>query len=128
MALIEEVIKGKNPFAICLTVIGDEFQKEFKKISLPHFIEYCKKYGIGLLILKNYVDEKNKSIYPYSKTFTQRLLIPEIVEAEFSRYKFICDMDADVIPGPLARDIFTFPSEGRLLEDHIYLTDHVPQN
>ncbi len=62
MAVIEEVIKGKKPYAICLTVIGDEFQKEFKKIPLPHFREYCKKYGIGLLILKNYID-KDKKIY-----------------------------------------------------------------
>ena len=33
MSVLEEVISGKGPNAIFLTVIGEEFQKDFKKIS-----------------------------------------------------------------------------------------------
>jgi hypothetical protein len=126
MPHIEEVIKGTKPHAFFMTVLGDEFQGYFKNIALPHFKSYCEKHGIGLLIVKDYLDEEKRSVHPYSvRPNLQRLLIPEAIQSEFSRYEYICDMDVDCIPSPMARDIFSFPEEG-LRGDTIYITRPTP--
>ena len=126
--VLEEMIKGSTPHAFCLTVIGEEFQHDFETISLPHFKDYCERYGIGLLILKEYIDRENEFVSPYSDCAGyQRLLIPEVVANDFSHYKYICDIDVDCIPGPVARNIFTYP-EGGMRDDTIYLTLPTPFN
>jgi hypothetical protein len=128
MSILEEIISGTTPNAIFLTVIGEKFQKDFERISLPHLKEYCLRYGIGLLILKEYIDKENENVSPYSDCAGyQRLLIPEAIVNDFSQYKYICDLDVDCIPGPMARDIFSYPEDG-LLDDTIYLTYPTPFN
>ena len=128
MSVLEEVISGKTPNAVFLTVIGEEFQKDFKRISLPHLKEYCQRYGIGLLILKDYIDKKNEKVSPYSDSAGyQRLLIPEVIVNDFSQYKYICDLDVDCIAGPMARDIFSYPEDG-IQDDTIYISYPRPFN
>ena len=127
MSLVEEIIAGKDSKALCLTVIGNDFKGYFERVSLPHFKLYCEKYGLGLLILTDYIDKKKQHISPYREIpNTQRLLIPQIILSEFSQYNFICDIDVDCIPGPMARNIFSIADEGNLREDTIYVAKPVP--
>ena len=127
MSSVVEIIKGKKDKAICLTAIGEEFIRDFEKISLPHFRAYAKKYDLGLLLLKDYLVEKQKLHKPYdSNPNFQRLLFPQYIKKNFPNYKYICDIDIDCLPGPVARNIFDFTNfENR---NDIFLTTPVPPN
>ena len=84
MSNVIELIEGKYDKVICLTAIGDEFLDDFNKISLPHFKNYCIKYGLGLILLKDYINEDDKNFAPYnSRPNLQRLLLPSFVKKYF---------------------------------------------
>ncbi len=127
MSNVIELIEGKYDKVICLTAIGDEFLNDFNKISLPHFKNYCLKYGLGLILLKDYINEDDKNFAPYnSRPNLQRLLLPSFVKKHFSKYKFICDIDVDCLPGQVARNIFDFTDFRN--EKNIFLTNPTPKN
>ena len=126
---VDEIVKGKKPQAICVTAIGDNFSKIFNTISLPFFKSYCERYGLGLLVLKDFVFPKNKLKPPFdTRPNLQRLLFPKIILENFPNYKYICDIDADCIPGPVARDIFAYAYSKNTNKKDIFLIPPTPSN
>jgi hypothetical protein len=129
MNLIEELVKGKSGNAIYLTVIGDNFRNQFEKIALTYYVDYCKKYDIGLLILNNYVDNNAQKVAPYNlDPGYQRLLIPSLIKRMYGEYWMLADMDADCIPGPLARNIFSEITLARTGKKVVYLIYPTPKD
>ena len=105
--IIEETIIGKSDRALVVTVIGEDYLKFFRKVSMPNFEHYCQAHGLGLLLLKDYIRPKDANCHPYSlDPGYQRLLAPSLIQKLFPHYKFICDIDADCLPSPYGRDIF----------------------
>lgn len=127
MKLIEEVYKGKNNYAFFFIVIGKKFQRVFQKTTLPFYKRYCKKYGIGILTINNYIDQNyhKNSVYNRDPGY-QRLLAPELIKKKFPRYKFLCDIDVDCIPGFYSRNIFNFKK--KIKHDEIYLINPSPDD
>jgi hypothetical protein len=124
MTLIEELNKGSDK-AIFLTLIGNDYRKKFDEIALPHYMQYCQRYDIGLLILNDYIDRDAKNRYPYSvDPGYQRLLIPNEIKNFNKNYSLVADMDADCIPGPNARNIFNFVDNNS--QGKIYFTKPTP--
>lgn len=127
MTSVIEIVKGSGNKAICLTAIGKEFLFDFKKISLPHFESYAKKYGLGLLLLQDYLQDKSKLNFPYNeRPNLQRLLFPNFIKENYTQYKYLCDIDIDCLPGPVARNIFDFTDFQN--KKNIYLTKPTPSS
>jgi hypothetical protein len=107
MKLIDEIYTGKSKCAFFFVCIGKDFQSAFKKITLPYYLEYCKKYDIGIITINDYIDKDYKKHKIYEKDpGYQRLLAPSLIKKKFPNYKYICDIDVDCIPGASARNIF----------------------
>lgn len=127
MNILEELVKGRSGNAIYLTVIGSDYRKKFEEIALPYYEQYCNKYDLGLLILNDYVDSCAKQVHPYSlDPGYQRLLIPQLIANHHKNYKFVADMDADCIPGPVARNIFLAAFTEEYCSKQIFFTLPVP--
>ena len=109
MKFVEEIYAGKSKCAFFFICIGKDFQSAFKKITLPYYLEYCKKYDIGIIVINDYIDKNYKKHKIYSRDpGYQRLLAPSLIKKKFPRYKYICDIDVDCIPGIAARNIFKY--------------------
>ena len=105
--LVEEIAKGESDCALILTVIGDEYRKKIERIALPNFLHYCRRHGIGLLLLNGYLNSDDKDSYPYNiDPGYQRLIAPSLVAELFPQYKYLCDLDADCVPSLTGRNIF----------------------
>ena len=122
MSIIKEYFRGTSGNAFYIICIGQKFQKSFKKTTLPFYLNYCKKFNIGLIVVEKYID-KNYKRYPLYKNFPayQRLLAPAEIQKRFPYYKIICDIDADCIPGFLARNIFKY-FKSKIKDNEIYVT------
>ena len=106
MKEIKEYYSGNSGNAFFLICIGKNFINKVKKIFLPFFLSYCKKHDIGLIIVEDFID-KEFFHYPNLKDpGFQRLLAPKEILKKFKKYKYLCDIDADCLPGFLAKDIF----------------------
>lgn len=122
---LKEYHSGNSGKAFFLTCIGESFIKKVKKIFLPFFLSYCKKYDIGLIIVENYID-KNSSKYSNLKDpGIQRLLAPKLIQKNFKKYKYLCDIDTDCLPGFLAKDIFKATSD-KIKKNDIYVVKPYP--
>lgn len=127
MSSIEEIYAGKSKCAFFFICIGKRFQSAFKKITLPYYIEYCKKYDIGIIIIKDYIDKDYRKHEIYSKDpGYQRLLAPKLIKKKFPKYKYICDIDVDCIPGFSSRNIFKYFKS--IKENEIYLIKPSPDD
>ena len=109
MQLIEEIFSGKSKCAFFFICIGKKFQNTFKKTTFPFYKEYCKKYDIGIILINDFIDKNYNKYSLYKKDpGYQRLLAPGLIKENFPKYKYICDIDVDCIPGFLSRNIFKY--------------------
>jgi len=125
MSNIKEYFSGKSGSAFYIICIGKKFQKIFKKTTLPFYLNYCKKYDIGLVVVENFIDQNFKQ-YPLYRDYPayQRLLAPSEIKKKYPKYKILCDIDADCIPGFLSRNIFSFSKNIR--NNEIYVITPYP--
>ena len=126
MRELKEYYSGNSGKAFFLTCIGKRFAKVVKKIFLPFFLNYCKKHDIGLIIVEDYID-KNSFSYPNLKDpGIQRLLAPKEILKKFKKYKYLCDIDTDCLPGFLAEDIFKYASN-KIKKNQIFVVKPYPE-
>ncbi len=122
MSKLKEYFRGTSGNAFYIICIGKKFQNSFKKTTLPFYLNYCKKYNIGLIVVEEFIDKNYRSNVLYKDyPAYQRLLAPAEIKKKFPKYKVICDIDADCIPGFLARNIFTHFKK-KIRHNEIYLT------
>jgi hypothetical protein len=123
---IKEIYSGKSGRAFFITCIGEKFYKIFFKIALQYYLPYCKKYDIGIILISDFIDQNYKAHKLYEDNpGLQRLLGPEEIRKNFPKYKFICDIDSDCIPGYSSRNIFDFYKNPK--KNEIYLVKLVPE-
>ena len=105
--LVEEIVKGRFDRALFVVIIGEEYRSKINKVALPHFTKYCEKYGLGFLVITDYVNPAHATLKPYNiDPGYQRLLAPRLIQEQFPQYTFLCDIDADCIPSVFGRNIF----------------------
>lgn len=126
---IIELIKGYSGKAIYITAIGKKFKNLFINHSYSYFKNYCKRYDIGLIVLYDYIINKDKLIYPFDAyPNLQRLLIPEEIKKFYPKYKYLADIDSDCLPTSISRNIFDYAVFKNENEKKIYLVEPRPQS
>ncbi len=125
MTQIKEVLSGNSGYSFFFTCIGKKYQNIFKNITLPFYKKYCKKYDIGIITINTFIDKNyyKNNLYVRDPGY-QRLLAPSLIQKKFPKYKIICDIDTDCIPGFFARNIFE--KLKKIKKNEIYLTKPVP--
>ena len=124
MTNIKEYISGNSGNAFFLTCIGSKFKKDFEKISLPYYENYCKKYDIGLIIADKAIDKNFKKFKSLKDPGVQRLLVPNEIYKYYKKYKYLCDIDIDCLPGFLARNIF---NQKKIKNNELHLIQPYPK-
>lgn len=85
-------------------VIGDKYLDSWMKNALPSWINYCKKYQIGLIVFeKDILDKKNEK---WKKANWQKLLIGSEIYKRKIDITNVCYLDSDILISPLAKNIF----------------------
>ena len=126
MRVLKEYYSGNSGKAFFLICIGKNFIKKVKKIFLPFFISYCKKYDIGLIVVEDYIDNDSFNYPNLKDPGIQRLLAPKEILKKFKKYKYLCDIDTDCLPGFLAQDIFKFASK-KIKNNQIFVVKPYPE-
>lgn len=87
---------------------------------------YCKKYDIGIILVKDFLDKSYNSFKLYrDNPGFQRLLAPEEIRKNFPKYTYICDIDLDCIPGYQSRNIFHYVKN--IKKNDIFLVQPIPK-
>jgi len=102
--------KGRN--YITTTAIGESYFSDFKKYSMPSWIEYCNKFGLGLaVVVGDLVSCDNRY---YKKANWQKFLVGRELQVVDSLVDNICHLDTDIIISPIAPNIFEFHDVNRI--------------
>jgi hypothetical protein len=100
------VLKPKKSSNYIATIcIGKKYENDWKKFTLPSWIEYCKKNDIGIVYFNKELISKND---PYWKkpVWHQLLIGTEIKKKNIKNIKNICYVDTDVFINPWSPNIF----------------------
>ena len=102
---------SKNNY-ITTTAIGEKYFDDFSKFSMPSWLVYCEKFGIGLaVVVENLIDVNDKY---YKKANWQKFLVGKELQIIDSSVNNICHLDTDIIISPLAPNIFEFHNESKI--------------
>lgn len=88
--------------AIVTLAIGDGYLEAWEKSSMPSWIAYCKKNGIGLFVETEDLDFAD---VPKKKQW-QKLLLGSTLERMQPDTKLVCYIDTDVLINEYAPNIF----------------------
>jgi hypothetical protein len=98
---IEPGISGN---ILSTVAIGENYLEPWERNALPGWIEYCRKYDLGLVV---YQDEKlEKDCEIWKKANWQKLLIGSEISDAGIKVKNICYLDTDILISPLAPNVF----------------------
>ena len=97
------ILKSKKSLNYIATIcIGKKYLSEWKKYTLPGWINYCKKNDIGIIYFdKELISNSHKK---WKKPVWQQLLIGKNIIK--NKVKNICYVDTDVIINPFSPNIF----------------------
>jgi len=102
---------SKNNY-ITTTAIGVKYLDDFEKFSMPSWITYCKRFGIGLaVVVENLLDVNDKY---FKKANWQKFLVGKELQTIDKSVNNICHLDTDIIISPLAPNIFEFHNESKI--------------
>jgi hypothetical protein len=96
--------------ALVTLAIGKDYLESWEKFALPSWIQYCKKYGIGLFVEDQNLDRDE---FPKKKQWQKLLLGAKLLELEPDLSTF-CYLDTDILINPYSPDIFSFHSSGKI--------------
>ncbi len=93
--MIKRLIKPnyKNNYIVSV-IIGKKYFKKWDKFASKSWKEYCKKYGIGLIVIKDHLVEKSNKFWKIPNW--QKLLVGKKVSEKFD-VNNICLLDCDII-------------------------------
>jgi hypothetical protein len=94
--------------AIVTLAIGDGYLEAWEKSSMPSWIAYCEKNGIGLFVE---TDDLDFADVPKKKQW-QKLLLGSTLERIHPDTKLICYIDTDVLINEYAPNIFESHKRG----------------
>ena len=104
---IKVILKpNKNRNYIATTAIGEPYISDFTKYSMPSWIEYCNKFGLGLAVVVADLISPNDKYY--KKANWQKFLVGRELKNIDSLVNNICHLDTDIIISPSAPNIFEF--------------------
>jgi len=104
-----ELITGTDDYIVTIA-IGDQYYSDWEKFSSSFWLDYCKKFNLGLLIIHaDIIDQSNTH---WKKATWQKFLLGEYMQLYFPNIKRICYLDTDILISPLAPNIFDFHQDG----------------
>ena len=97
---------GKSKNLIITIAIGEKYYNSWLKNASKLWINYCKKYDLGLFVIdSDLISKKDKS---WKKATWQKLLIPECLSKAGIKVERVCYLDTDILISPFAPNIFDF--------------------
>jgi len=110
---IKVVLKpDKNGNYITTTAMGEPYLSNFTKYSMPSWIEYCNRFGLGLAVVdKELINFDDKH---YKKPIWQQFLIGREMQIIDNSVNNICYLDTDIIISPIAPNIFEFHDDKKI--------------
>jgi hypothetical protein len=110
---IKVILKpDKNRNYIVTTAMGEPYLSNFTSYSMPSWIEYCNRFGLGLAIVdKELINSDDKY---YKKPIWQQLLIGKEMQVIDNLVNNICYLDTDIIISPIAPNIFDFHDDTKI--------------
>ena len=104
---IKVILKpNRNRNYITTTAIGEPYISDFTKYSMPSWIEYCNKFGLGLAVVVADLISLNDKYY--KKANWQKFLVGRELKNIDGLVNNICHLDTDIIISPSAPNIFEF--------------------
>jgi hypothetical protein len=102
----------KNGNYITTTAIGEPYFSDFTKYSMPSWVEYCNRFGLGLaVVVKDLIDVNDKY---YKKANWQKFLVGKELQIVDDSVNNICHLDTDIIISPIAPNIFEFHNNDKI--------------
>ncbi len=95
---------GASGNILSSVAIGEEYSDSWKKNALPSWAEYCRKYGLGLIVFHHEMLEEESELW--KKATWQKLLIGSTILGAGVKVKNVCYLDTDILISPLAPDVF----------------------
>jgi hypothetical protein len=97
---------------ITTTAMGEPYLSNFMRYSMPSWIEYCNRFGLGLAVVdKELINSDDKY---YKKPIWQQLLIGKEMQVIDNLVNNICYLDTDIIISPIAPNIFDFHDDTKI--------------
>ena len=106
-----ELIKGKKDYIVTIA-IGDKYLTDWEKFAFPFWTSYCKKYGLGLIVICE--DLMELGSVTWKKATWQKFLIGNYMKRYFPHIERICYLDTDILISPLAPNVFDFHQDGSM--------------
>lgn len=106
-----ELINGTKDYLVTIA-IGDRYLTDWEKFALPFWTSYCKKYGLGLIVICEDLIELGS--VPWKKATWQKFLIGDYAKKHFPHIERICYLDTDILISPLAPNVFDFHQDGSM--------------
>jgi hypothetical protein len=106
--MLEIIAPKEKNCAIVTLAVGKEYLKAWEKYSKPSWVNYCKKYGIGLYVETKDLDFDN----PPKKKQWQKLLLGTTLNKLNPKIETICYIDTDVLINEFAPNIFDYHIKG----------------
>ncbi len=106
-----ELINGTKDYIVTIA-IGDKYLTDWEKFALPFWTSYCKKYGLGLIVICEDLIELGS--VPWKKATWQKFLIGDYAKKHFPHIERICYLDTDILISPLAPNVFDFHQDGSM--------------
>lgn len=107
----EELIKGKRDYIVTIA-IGDKYLTDWEQFALPFWTSYCKKYGLGLIVIcKDLIEPGDDT---WKKATWQKFLIGVYTEKFYPHVERLCYLDTDILISPLAPNVFDFHKDGSM--------------
>ena len=102
---ITKILLNPNAKNFIITIaIGKTYYDSWKKYASPTWIDYCKKYGLGLMAVHN--DLIGKDHPKWKKATWHKMLIGNYIQENKLKIENVCYLDSDILINPNSPNIF----------------------
>ena len=108
----ELLINSKSKNYIVTIAIGLNYLNDWKKYALSLWKKYCRKHGIGLIVItENLINKQNSH---WKKPMWQKMILGKYLSEAGLKIKNICYLDTDILINPFAPNIFDYHDEMKI--------------
>ena len=102
---ITKILVNPNSKNFIITIaIGKTYYDSWKKYASPTWIDYCKKYGLGLMVICKYLIDKDHP--KWKKATWHKMLIGNYIQENKLKIENVCYLDTDILLNPNSPNIF----------------------
>tara|TARA_B110000305_G_scaffold81143_1_gene91268 strand:+ start:1942 stop:2895 length:954 start_codon:yes stop_codon:yes gene_type:complete len=110
---ISKILINKNSKNFIITIaIGKTYYDTWKKYASPTWIDYCKKHSLGLMIICNYLIDKDHP--KWKKPTWHKMLIGNYIQENKLKIENVCYLDTDILINPNSPNIFTLHNKKKI--------------